>query len=129
MLTTFENIFITERNAGNTLTQSMRIALEKSGKDPNKFNQKYLYEKAKQLMEKPRVKQALINRQAIMEYSANLASQRLQQIIQFGKDADAISASRFVLEQVDGKARQVVDINNTSVKLQIDLSGQRSSDQ
>jgi len=61
-------------------------------------------------------------RRQVMEANANLATQRFQKIITDGKDSDAIKAGIFSIEQVDGKATQVIEQKSEGITLKIDLT-------
>lgn len=66
---------------------------------------------------------ALEKRRAIMEASATLGAQKIQSIIAEGEEANALRASIFAIEQMDGKATQVTETKSTGITLHVDLSG------
>lgn len=65
----------------------------------------------------------IADRKAIMEANANLAAQRIQTIITDGKEHNALEASKFAIEQVDGRAVQTAHIKSEHVSVVYDLSG------
>lgn len=74
------------------------------------------------MIENESVKQEIEQRQGVMRANATLGAQRIQKIIKEGKEHNALSASIFSIEQVDGKAVQPVETNTKSLTLKIDLS-------
>jgi len=79
-------------------------------------------------MEKDSIKTEIADRQAIKEANATLASQRIQKIIKEGKDQHALGASIFSIEQVDGKAKQVIQQHSKHTLVTYDLSGGTAGD-
>lgn len=69
------------------------------------------------------IKAEIDDRKAIMEANASLGAQRIQTIITSGKEHNALEASKFAIEQVDGKAAQTTHIKSEHVSVVYDLSG------
>lgn len=83
----------------------------------------YLRVKGHDLLTNPNVQREIVDRKAIMQANADLASQRIQQIITEGKEHNALQASIFAIEQADGKAKQVTEVQSAHVSVIYDLSG------
>jgi hypothetical protein len=73
-------------------------------------------------MKEPRIKDAIAARRAVMDSNATLGAQRIQKIILDGKDREALDASKFSIEQIDGRAVQTVQSVDNTIKFQIDLT-------
>ena len=65
----------------------------------------------------------IADRKAIMQANATLGAQRIQSIIKEGKEHNALEASKFAIEQVDGRAVQTAHIKSEHVSVVYDLSG------
>lgn len=78
--------------------------------------------KASRLMKEPRIQNAIESRRAVMDANASLGAQRIQTIILEGKDREALDASKFSIEQVDGRAIQTVNTIDNTIKFSIDLT-------
>lgn len=104
-------------------TEAIRRAYpEMAGKYKNTTSS-YLRLKGYRMLTNDNVKAEIIDRKAIMQANADLASQRIQQIITEGKEHNALTASMFAIEQADGKAKQVTEVKSEHVSVIYDLSG------
>gem|GEM_PF-7127087 len=122
ILTKQDKYFINGFMKGLTSAEALRQALKKSGEDERKYSDNVLYNKAYTVLRKPKIMNEINKRRQVMEANANLATQRFQKIITDGKDSDAIKAGIFSIEQVDGKATQVIEQKSEGITLKIDLT-------
>lgn len=101
-------------------SKAIRLAYPDSYKQ---WSDSYIGTKAGRMMQNDEVKQGIANRKAIMDVNATLGTQRIQAIIKDGKEHNALQASMFAIEQVDGKATQVVEQHTLHTMVTYDLSG------
>ena len=89
----------------------------------NDFSQAYKRTKAYRMIMNDDINQEIQDRQAIMRQNADLGAARIQTIIESGKEHNALEASKFSIEQVDGKAKQTTEVKASMVSVVYDLSG------
>ena len=104
----------------DNLSKAIRIAYPEQSQA---WSAKYQHLKGARLMENDRINAEIANRKSIMEANANLAAQRIQTIITEGKEHNALEASKFAIEQVDGRAVQTAHVKSEHVSVIYDLSG------
>lgn len=69
------------------------------------------------------IKTEISDRKAIMDANATLGVQKIQTIIKEGKEHNALQASIFSVEQVEGKAKQSTEVISKHTFVTYDLSG------
>ena len=112
----FINAFMIYNNA----SKAVRLAFPES----KNWHKDYIKVKGHRMITDDNVKQEIQNRKAVMEQNANLGAARLQKIIKEGKEHNALEASKFSIEQMDGKATQLKEIKGGFVvAINYDLSG------
>lgn len=126
-LTPAQKLFAIEYAKTDNATEAVRRAFPEIA-EKIKPTSSYLRVKGSDLLAKPNVKAEIMNRKAIMEASADLAAQRLQDIITDGREHNALEASKFVIEQIDGKAKQITEVKSQHVQVVYDLSGGQSGE-
>ena len=104
----------------DNLSKAIRIAYPEESKD---WRPEYQYQKGKRMLQNASINAEIADRKSIMEANANLAAQRIQTIITDGKEHNALEASKFAIEQVDGRAVQTAHIKSEHVSVVYDLSG------
>lgn len=82
-----------------------------------------LYNKAYRLLRNAQVLAEIADRTKLMEYNANKATLRLSQLIDTTDETVALNATKFAIEQVEGKATQRIETKSQSIQLNIDLTG------
>lgn len=83
-----------------------------------------LYNKASRLLRNATILAEIADRQKLMEYNANKATLRLSQLIDTTDETVALNATKFAIEQVEGKATQRIETKSQSIQLNIDLTGE-----
>jgi hypothetical protein len=91
--------------------------------DSKRWSVYYQSLKGRRMMQNDSVKAEIANRKQVMEANATLAAQRIQTIIKDGKEHNALQASMFAYEQVEGKAKQVTETTTQHTFVTYDLSG------
>lgn len=86
-------------------------------------NRDMLSKKGWKLLQDEVVQHELMVQKQKMQVLGSKALARLEEIILTGKEHNALDASKFVFEQAQGKAKQTVDMQSTSVNLTLDLTG------
>ena len=69
------------------------------------------------------VAQEIAKRQRIMNANATLGATRIREIIESGKEHNALQASIYAINKVDGMPIQQIESKNQSISFTIDLSG------
>lgn len=83
-----------------------------------------LYNKAHRLLRNANILAEIADRTKLMEYNANKATLRLSQLIDTTDETVALNATKFAIEQVEGKATQRIETKSQSIQLNIDLTGE-----
>ena len=89
----------------------------------NNYSQGYKRLKAYRLIMDDDISHEIADRKAIMRQNADLGAQKIQHIIVNGKEHNALDASKFAIEQVDGRAKQTTEVTAKMVAVTYDLSG------
>ena len=105
----------------NNASKDIRLAYPEQSKH---WSQSYIGTKAHRLMNNDDIKAEISNRKSIMEQNANLGTARIQKIITEGKEHNALTASMFAIEQVDGKAQQTTHVESKHVSVVYNLGGE-----
>lgn len=116
-------VFVDEFMKHGNASEAIRQAMKKAGRENHNLSRHSIGVKAHRMLNNEKTKQLLKDRQAILEASATLGAQRIQQIISSEQEANALKASIFSVEMIEGKATQRIEQQTTAVRLQIDLSG------
>ena len=104
----------------DNLSKAVRIAYPEQWQ---KWSPGYVRVKGVRMIANDNIKAEIADRKSIMEANANLAAQRIQTIITEGKEHNALEASKFAIEQVDGRAVQTAHVKSEHVSVVYDLSG------
>lgn len=119
-ITPTQQAFVNAYLATGNLSEAVRIAFPVKSLQ---WSQDYIALKGHRMSKQNIIRDKIMNRRAIMEANADLAASKIQTIIRGGEDNVALKASMFAIEQVDGRATQVVETTSKAITLNIDLSG------
>lgn len=112
----FAQVYAETDNASEAVRQAYPHLVKNSTKN-------YIKEKGKRLVTNGYVLLEIEKQKEVMEVIAGKAVQRLEEIIDNGKEHNALTASMYAYDQVHGKATQRIHQSGTHVYVTYDLSG------
>lgn len=102
------------------ISKAIRISYPSESKN---WRAEYQYQKGKRMLQNASIKDEIEDRMQVKEANANLGAKRIQAIIVKGKEHNALAASMFSIEQIDGKAKITQETKSEHVFVSYDLSG------
>ncbi|MBL8030899.1 MAG: hypothetical protein JNK33_01050 [Candidatus Doudnabacteria bacterium] len=112
----FAQVFARTDNAAEAVRQAYPHLAKNS-------TQNYIKEKGKRLVTNGYVLLEIEKQKELMEVVAGKAIQRIEEIIDNGKEHNALTASMYAYDQVHGKATQRIQQSGSYVYVTYDLSG------
>ena len=98
-------------------SEAVRVAF------PHLTNPNTVKDKGYRMLTNTYVLQDIGKQKERMQKAAGMAVERIESVIQSGKEHNALTASIFAYEQVHGKAKQKIEQHSNHVFISYDLSG------